>query len=50
MSIYIYIQVEGKGGIGGILEKVGQVSDPVALFGVYIGHGRSSEATHQFIE
>ena len=32
--IYIYIQVEGKGGTGGILEKVGQVLDPIALFGV----------------
>ena len=32
--IYIYSQVEGKGGIGGILEKFGQVLDTVALFGV----------------
>ena len=34
ISEYIYIQVEGKGGTGGILEKVGQVLDPIELFGV----------------
>ena len=32
--MYIYIEVEGKGGTRGILEKVGKVLDPVALFGV----------------
>ena len=32
--IYIYIQVEGKGGTGGLLEKIWKVLDPVVMFGV----------------